>query len=172
MADSYIHLAIASLQVTVNEFVDPDGYPRKSADAGGRQLSVWGNPVRYGYGRLKDTQQIFQFTAVLSQVQSRILSNMYLYQKDLLDRKQPNYGIQLTDTVNEFRELGAVRTRAKAPAPFDTETVSGGVLCYYARFSVEFTAEPAVIDTWTHAELGRSEVVVCTLEELGQKVAP
>lgn len=170
--DSYINLAIATLQVSIIEFFEPDGYPRKPAETGERQLTAWGNPVRYGYGRLRDKQQIFQFTGVLSVADSRKLTNIYLHQQDLLDRKQPNYAVILTDTVNEFREFGGVRTRAKAPAPFDAETVSGGLVCYYARYAVEFVQEPVVLETWDHATLGRAEVVACTLEELGQKVAP
>jgi hypothetical protein len=171
MSDGYLNLAIGALSVNIIEFWEPDGYPRKPLSSEQGKRSMWGARIRYGFGTVRPNPYFFQFTAVLAIADSQTLFNIYWRHKELADTNQVSSEIIVTDAIHPFRER-IPRTRAKAPAPFDGETINNGLVEYYARFSCDFVTEPVVVDTWAHTELGKAELVACALEESGNQISP
>ena len=169
--DGYLNLALSSYSVTITEFMEPDGYPRKPLSGQQSERSMWGSRIRYGWGRLRSDPYTWQFNGVLAIAQARALFDLYWYHKDLVDRQQPDAEVVCTDTTQEFRER-APRTRGKAPSPFDAVQTVGTSVVYFAKFYVDFVQEPVVLETLAHAELGRAEVINIALEEAGRKVSP
>jgi hypothetical protein len=169
--DSYLNLALSSYFITITEFMDPDGYPRKPLSGQQSERSMWGSRIRYGWGTVRSNPYTWQFNGVLAIAQARQLFDLYWYHKDLVDRQQANAEVTCTDTTQEFREKFP-RTRGKAPSPFDAVQTVGASVVYFAQFYVDFVQEPVVLETLNHGELGRAEVINISLEETGKKVAP
>lgn len=171
MADSYLNLAIAAYSVSIFEFMDPDGYPRKPLSGQQTERSMWGSRIRYGWGKLRSDPYTWQFNGVLAFAQARQLFDLYWYHRELVDRQALDAEVICTDTTQELRERSP-RTRGKAATPFDAVVTSGTSVAYFAQFYVDFVQEPVILETLTHGELGRAEVINITLEESGKKVAP
>ncbi len=166
MADyGYISLSLGSFTATIDTFYMEDGFPRIPGEFPAPEFSATRALIApgsaYGVG------DRWEFAGRITKGNALNLKNLYREHRRLIDNRQDGK-ILLVDTILEVEEL-APRTRAKAPAPFDTEVSSGGYVSFFGQFYVAF-ATPPEFSPDSVDELGNTTWLInCSLIELGVK---
>jgi hypothetical protein len=90
-----------------------------------------------------EDKEVFDFSTLVSDSGKAAIEALYTEHHRLRRLRNPNPEITLTDCTTKFVEASP-RTRAIAPAPFNTqELINGGLdVCYFAKFYVFFMQRP------------------------------
>jgi len=164
MSTGYVSLTLGNLQVSCDKFMG-DEFPRQKVEPAKSGLSALGTFV--SYGRFYEERHKWTFNGVLKATDIPILDAIYWEHHRLRRTFQPAQ-ILIVDTTQLFQERSP-RTRATAPAPFNTvTTISGGTyLSYYAQFWGWFDSEPQ------YSKFGQYHTLVSlNLLEYADKVSP
>lgn len=161
----YISLTLGSITVTFDTFNTDGAFPRIGAEFPSPEFTASNTLVSPGnpYGSL----EVWEFEGILTKANALLLRNLYREHRLLIDNRQDGK-ILLIDTILEVEERSP-RTRAIAPAPFNTETTSGGYVSYYGQFYAAFRTPPEFKVDATDSNGNVTWAVNCSLIELGVK---
>ncbi|MBW4692197.1 MAG: hypothetical protein KME27_10570 [Lyngbya sp. HA4199-MV5] len=167
MSNQYISFTLGDLSLTIYDYqFAGDAFPRLIVEQPASQRSAYGNFV--GYGRVYEAPHILVFSAFLEWDEWKLLDGLYRRQEKRRQAREPVANVEtlVVDTTTEFQEEGS-RTRALAPAPFNTvSNISATEISYFAQYYFRFTQPPKF-----NRKGARVEAVVA-LEESDRKVAP
>lgn len=142
--DQFIQLNFRGLSLQFfRVFFDPTP-PRRSDEVIEVGRSTYG--TFYVMRRINEDYYKWEFSTLISHENKEILDAMYWEHSYLIRTKSsdPNPRILLTDCTQQFTERYP-RTRAKAPTPFDGESVINGSISfvtYFSKFYVWFESQP------------------------------
>jgi len=142
---NYLSFSIAGITIPIYAgtgeivFHKQDNFPRLRADAPGIERSAYNTPIKYG-GFLPEPH-IWTLKMLAPIKYKPVVQAMYDVHNNLFTKNQPAE-IRIVDAYDLFNELGD-RTRAVAPAPFDTVSINeSGLTEYFAQFDVWFSKRP------------------------------
>jgi len=167
VSDQYISLTLGDLSLTIFDYqLSGNRFPRLPAKKAANARSADGNFV--GYGQIYEPPNLFSFTAFLDWDEWKLVDGLYKRHVQRFQAKRPLNEVELLviDTTTELQE-DAPRTRATAPAPFNSVTsLTVTNLSYFAQYYCWFASEPEFDRKGARVE------TAIALEESDRKVAP
>lgn len=141
MADQFIQLQLGQRVIRFERFFVGASPPRRKDEMFEVGLNAYGAFTLKG--RVYEDKEVFDFTTLISYDSKTKIDALYTEHHRLRRNRNPNPEILLTDCTSKFVEA-VPRTRAIAPAPFNSEElINGGLdVQYFAKFYVFFMQRP------------------------------